>query len=269
MKNLLLVVCVCLSTWLHGQQFEGRIKWSVKMDFADTAQENRMNEARKKLRDPNKKGMLSESAAKVHDKTLTSRNDAHSRKEVEEAKDVVRGLTSYPTAVTISMKGQNALMKLDSIFPDYEILSQGDTARFVLERQGLLFIDMSRREREPAHKSDSLIKVEKTAETAQILGYKCTKYIVTRPMGATASVQEIWTTEGIKGFNAKSLSKQPFHRVTWLANKVPGVPLKMSTTNRQGTLTMQAVEVTPVKLTDDLFTVPKNFREINPSQMVR
>lgn len=82
-------------------------------------------------------------------------------------------------------------------------------------------------------KKDDLpeVDVEKTEETKDILGFKCTKYIVT---GADGGDLEIWATSEIEGeFESKFVPK---------TGKIEGFPLQITVENDKMTVSMMASE---------------------------
>jgi hypothetical protein len=105
-------------------------------------------------------------------------------------------------------------------------------------------------------------KFVKTAETTKILNYTCTKYTgEMKARGVTTKVA-IWTTTEIKD-DLKVLAHQPdpFGNPK-LPEGVEGVPLKIEKTDPKGTAVMEVTEVKPEKLSDDLFKVPADFKEM-------
>jgi hypothetical protein len=113
-----------------------------------------------------------------------------------------------------------------------------------------------------AAKSVEVGKFVKTAETAKVLNYNCTKYTgEMKAQGVTTNVA-IWTTTEIKD-DLKVLAHQPDPFANpQLPEGVEGVPLKIEKTGTNGTSVLVATEVKPENLSDELFTVPADFKEM-------
>jgi hypothetical protein len=125
-----------------------------------------------------------------------------------------------------------------------------------------MFVVLSPEAMAAAAKSVEAGKFVKTDETAKVLDYNCRKYTgEMRSRGVTTNVA-IWTTTEIKD-DLKVLAHQPdpFSNPQ-LPEGVEGVPLKIEKTGPNGTSVLVATEVKPENLSDELFTVPADFKEM-------
>jgi hypothetical protein len=270
MRILLFCLCVCVSTVAVSQQFQGSIKWSVRLDYTDSLKKAQMVEARNKLRDPLGSASLVEHSRKLTDPEISERKDPHTKKELEAARKATRNLGLYPAAITASMLKGNTRLKYDSIFPDYEILLLRDSAKtFAVDKTLRQYVDVTRKDRLRKPKSDSLAVVKKTSETAEILGYRCTKYTVTANQRGSQTSQEIWSTEEIKGFDKAALTTQPIGRVNWILDRIPGAPLRLISKNRDGVVRLDAVDVSTQLPVPGLFIIPKDYIPLKVGKMVR
>ena len=114
-----------------------------------------------------------------------------------------------------------------------------------------------------AAKSVGYGKFVKTGETAKVLNYTCTKYTGEMNVRGTTTNVAIWTTTEIKD-DLKVLAHlpDPFSDPK-LPEGIEGVPLKIEKTDPNGTSSVLVVmEVKPESLSDDLFTVPADFKEM-------
>jgi len=107
-------------------------------------------------------------------------------------------------------------------------------------------------------------KVTKTGETAKILGYNCTKYVVEITEGARPSTQSIWTTTDIKDFDLKSLANQRMGQggQSMFYEGMEGVPLKIEAATKEGNMVMEAADLKRETLDASLFTVPSDYKEV-------
>jgi hypothetical protein len=268
MKIFLVVLCTCVSTILFGQKFEGRIKYTIQMESPDTASQARMAKAKKVLRDPKSASTLDEHATKLNDPKMMGTRDQANRKLLRESEMALRGLGRYPTGMTLSAKNGMVLMEFDSIYPDYKILLLSDTAsKIVLDHKQKKYFQMPARTGRGS--TDSTAVITKTQETANILGYTCTKYVVTKNRAPFPITQEFWITEEIKGVNTKVLSSQAVATPVWLLARVPGVPLKMTSKSREGNVSMEATEVVKQIVDKTLFSIPQGYQKLRPNQVIR
>src|SRR5690349_8843934 len=67
MKNLLILLILISATATFGQNFEGTIKWTMKMDITDPAKKAQMEDAQKKMSDPATQAKMKELEAKMKD----------------------------------------------------------------------------------------------------------------------------------------------------------------------------------------------------------
>jgi len=113
-----------------------------------------------------------------------------------------------------------------------------------------------------AAKSVEVTKFVKTAETTKILRYTCVKYTGEMKQNGVTTNVSIWTTMEIKD-EQKVLAHQPDPFANpKLPEGVDGVPLKIEKTNPKGTTVMEVTDVKLEKLSDDLFKLPADFKEV-------
>ena len=102
--------------------------------------------------------------------------------------------------------------------------------------------------------------VERTSETKEILGYTCTKYLISEESGTE---MEMYTTEDITVASQKKFGDQ-----------VKGVPLLTITeTSQMGmsmTITVEVTEIKEEKIKDKEFdmTVPEGYEEVNMDELM-
>ncbi|MFI5357244.1 MAG: DUF4412 domain-containing protein [Opitutales bacterium] len=116
------------------------------------------------------------------------------------------------------------------------------------------------------------VTLEKTAATTRILGYPCTKYLSKSKDGVT----EIWATDQLGGFSGLgNMLGGPRSR----ASKAPGwekavvgkdfFPLRViSSSSRNGNLSLEVTAVEPKSLPDSLFAPPPGSRKFDMGGMM-
>lgn len=67
MKIKLLIVFVLLANVVLAQDFEGTIKWSMKMDITDPKLKAQMEEAERKMQDPATQAQMKQAMEKMND----------------------------------------------------------------------------------------------------------------------------------------------------------------------------------------------------------
>jgi hypothetical protein len=103
------------------------------------------------------------------------------------------------------------------------------------------------------------------SETAKILDYNCKKYTRTITVKDKAITQEVWVTKDISDLNLSFLSKQRIGKFYFSLDKLDGVPLKMVARDADGEYVFDAKAITPGKVDDKTFLLPKGYRSLSPS----
>lgn len=109
------------------------------------------------------------------------------------------------------------------------------------------------------------VKVTRTNETAKILNYPCTKYIVEVTSDDTTLKQFFWTTTAIKDFDLKALANQRMggnNQVSLFYEKLEGVPLKVEMPSPQGRMVMEMTEYKKQSLPAADFALPAGFKQV-------
>jgi hypothetical protein len=115
----------------------------------------------------------------------------------------------------------------------------------------------------PPGKMQGDVKVTKTSETQKILGYTCTKTIITGTDKRESIDQIFWTTTEIKDLDLRGLSKQSIGgNQSMFYESLEGIPLKIEMTTPQAKMAMQVVEMKKEVLPAAAFEVPAAFTEV-------
>jgi hypothetical protein len=267
-----IIILLLLSTVIaKAQNFEGTIAWKITSEITDPATKAKMDEANKKMNDPAAQAQMKELKAKMNDPQFKAMMDSNPQMK-EQMENMIKmaegggGFSSMmPTGYVIKIKGQNTLTKMEGgMISQMELLYlKNKNATYQLDREKKTYKAL------PQVNSDTMklpdMKVTKTSETARILNYPCTKYIVETKGNGMAMQQFFWTTTAIKDLDMKSFAGQRMgnNQPAFFYEKIEGVPLKIEIKQPQGAMVMEAIEFKKQPLPASDFTLPADFKEVH------
>jgi len=166
--------------------------------------------------------------------------------------------------MTVKIKGLNTLTKMEGGMFAGEVLYVKDKDQsYLLDRQNKTYSAMPHgAEKAMNNTASSDAKVTKTGETAKILGYNCTKYIIEVTANGKPMIQTMWATTEIKDIDMKALSKHRWGKEQVYFDKVDGVPLKIEMKTPQGIMTMEATEIKREAQKASDFTCPLIIKKL-------
>lgn len=263
MKNLLIAILLIISINVLAQNFEGTMIWSMKMEMTDPKAKAQMEEAQKMMQDPEKVKELEKQMADPQFQKMMEQNP-QMKAQMEKMLAMMKsgGGNLLPTGMTIKLKNGNSLSKLDGSFIDSDFLYLKDKNQsYIIDRNAKTYT-VSNNEINEIDTSE--VKVTKTSETAKILNYTCTKYLVEYTIKGKATVQNIWATKEIKGFDFSSLASQQMGGTRNLMSfkEIDGTPLKVEMNWPEGKMLMEATQVKRESLSAELFTIPSDYKEV-------
>lgn len=254
-----------------GQNFEGTITWKITSEITDPATKAKMDEANKKMNDPATQAQIKEMKEKMNDPQFKAMMESNPQLKTQMESMIKMsegggGLTSMmPTGYMIKMKDQNTLTKMEGgMMGNMEMLYlKNKNVTYQIDRENKTYKALPHVTSDTSKLAD--VKVTKTTETAKILNYPCTKYIVESNIKGHTMQQYFWTTTAIKELDMKSLARQSMssHQQAFFYEKIEGVPLKIEIKQPQGAMIMEAVGVKKESLAASDFTLPKDFKEVH------
>ena len=264
MKNLLTAFLLLFSLETIAQAFEGTITWSIQMEITDPQLKAQMEQASKEMQDPEKLKELQKSLEDPQVKAMMEQNP-QMKAQMEQALKMLQGgdLNSMvPKGMYIKVKDGHMLTKLEGGIMQSEVLSRKDKDEtYIIDRENKSYTVTKNND----YGTDSLTaEVVKTSETANILGYPCTKYQVELTTGGNTMKQDIWATSALKGFDISAMARQQKatgNQHSAVFKKIDGVPLKVVVNSHQGIVTMEAQEVKRQSLSASEFEIPAGFKE--------
>ncbi|HMJ70961.1 MAG TPA: hypothetical protein VK508_18800 [Cyclobacteriaceae bacterium] len=266
-KIVLAVVAILLVMTGRTQSFEGSIRWTMKMDITDPKAKAQMEEAKKKAADPANQAKMKEMTDKMNDPQFKAMLDANPQMKAQmEAmmKMMAGGDLSgmLPSAIIMKLKGQNSLVSIQGgIMDKTDMLHLADKDEtFTINHNAKTFTLMPKNDGEKRPKP----KVTKTSETAKILNYNCTKYIIeiTIPEGKTMT-SNYWATNEIKDIDLKAIAKQQMAKdQSFVFPEIDGFPLRIESQIPQtGTITIETAEIKRGGVANSDLQLPSGYTE--------
>jgi hypothetical protein len=270
MKKLLIIALsfVTLCSWSQG--FEGTIKWSMKMEITDPEMKAKMEAGQKRMNDPANQAKMKEMEARMNDPQFKKMMEANPqmKAQMENVMKMQSGggnpmENMMPKGMTVKLKGANSLTMMEGGMMSSEILHQGDKNQTViLDRNNKTYNIMPSGANAPGQGESLKPTVTKTSETATLLNYTCTKYIVTIQERGQTVTSFIWATTDIKDIDFKALAKQRSGRGQSIFYEgIDGVPLKMESVMPQGKMIMEVIDIKKESLSTSDFTIPSDYTE--------
>ncbi len=269
MKKTILLILLSI-TIARAQNFEGTITWKITSEVTDPATKAKMDEAQKKMNDPATQAKMKEMKEKMNDPQFKAMMESNPqmKAQMENMMKMSEGGGGFnsmmPTGFVVKIKDQNTLTKTEGgMMGNMEILYlKNANASYRIDREAKTYTAMPHVANDTAKHAE--VKITKTSETAKILDYTCTKYIVDSNIRGHAMQQFYWTTTAIKDLDMKSLAKQQVgnSQQALFFEKMEGVPLKMEMKQPQGVMVMEVVELKKQSLPASDFSLPKDFKEV-------
>lgn len=266
MKNLLILFFL-LPSMASAQNFEGIVTWKINSEITDPKLKAQMEEAKKRMEDPAVQAQMKEMKEKMNDPQFKAMMDANPQLKTQLEASMKMAETSdmasmAPKGHILKIKDQNYLSRMEGgIIGDYAFLYVGD--KNISYRLNMKDKTYSEIKPDPAAKKPE-VKVTKTGETAKILNYNCVKYIAEIATDGHTVVQNIWTTDEIKGIDLKKVAQQ---RMTSgqeyiIFDQIDGFPLKVQMKLAQANTSMEVTEIKRQSLPSSDFVIPAGFREV-------
>lgn len=270
MKNLLVAVLLLIVVQAKSQTFEGTIKWSMKMEVTDPQMKAKMENAQKKMADPAQQAKMKEMQEKMNDPKMKAMMDANPQMKAQmeavmkmsQGGDIMANM--IPKGMVVKMKGTSSLVSMDGGMVPGDFLNTAEKS-VMINRSSKTYSVMptATAESEKPGRPKVPHTVTKTSETMKVMGYTCTKYVVT----ATSeqghnTTTNLWTTNEIKDIDFKSLAKQRHNQgQSMYYEGVEGIPLRIEASTPQGQMIMEVTEIKRESLNASEFVIPADFKE--------
>ena len=273
MKKLTLIALLLSFTFAKAQNFEGIISWKFTMVITDPKAKAEMEAAQKKMNDPETQAQMKAMQEQMNDPQMKAMMEANPqmKKQMEAAMKMAQGggdiNSMMPKGMVTKVKNQNAITVMDGGFMgNMEMLYLKDkNTTYSIDREAKTYSVMPQNKGDGSSEKKIDVKVTKTSETAKILNYPCTKYIVEVTSDGNTLTQYFWTTTAIKDFDLKSLSQQRIggnSNAMLFYDKLEGVPLKVEMPSPKGSMLMEMTEYKKQSLSSADFAIPAGFKEV-------
>ncbi len=258
-----------VATQVSAQNFEGTIKWSMKMEITDPALKAKMAEGQQKMNDPATQAKMKEMQAKMNDPQFKAMMENNPQMKAMMEKMAQGGGSDMmsnmmPKGMIIRIKDGNALTTMDGGMMAGDVLHLKDKNEAIrLDRQNKTYSIMTS-SNGPGQRASEETKptVTKTSETMKILGYNCTKYVVVMTERGQSVTSNLWATTEIKDIDMKAFAKQRMGRgQSMIYEGVDGIPLKIESNMKEGTMVMEVTEIKKESLNATDFTIPSDYTE--------
>lgn len=264
MKFIASLLTLVFAATMTAQEFEGTITWKMQAQITDPAMQSKMQAAQARMASPEMQAALQNPEMQA----MMAQNP-QMKAMIERQMAALKGPASdggqgglFPTGFTLRTKGARSLVRVEGgMFPS-EVLTQSDlNAAYQIDRASETY------RRLPQDQSGSATgpapRVTRTAETAKILGYTCTRCVVETSAGPEKAAYSIWVTKDIKGFDPARLKNMRVGRAPGpnFMDQLDGVPMKMEITTPQAKLVMEVSAIQAESLAAALFELPEGFSE--------
>lgn len=268
MKIRLLLLFVLLTQAVLAQNFEGTIKWSMKMDITDPKLKKQMEEAEAKMKDPETQAEMKQAMEQMNTPEMKKMMESNPqmKAQMEAALKMMQGgsmNSMMPTGMTLKTKNGNELSAVEGgMMGGMETLYLKDkNESYMINREAKTYSIIPQSDATTSTTHDPNVKITKTSETQKILNYTCKKSIVTVTEDGHTMTQIFWTTNEITGLDFKSMGDQKMGKgkQSMYYKDLDGTPLKVEMTMPQGKMLMEVTEIRKQSLPAADFEIPKGF----------
>ena len=228
-----------------------------------------MADAQKQMNAPENQAKMKELEAQMNDPKMKAMMESNPEMKamIEKQMAMMKGGGNgsvmdgmMPKGMEIKIKGNNSHTMVLGGAMETEVLYLGANDKsYHLDRANKTYTVSE------GEKGDGVAKytITKTEEFANVLGFKCRKYIVETAEHGQKINNFVWTTTEIKDIDVKQMSKMKINGKSGsFMEKLEGVPMKMQmVVPGQGSMNMEVTSVKNESLAASLFQMPAGFTE--------
>jgi hypothetical protein len=270
MKKLAILFIFLFASRAYSQGFEGTIHWTMKMEITDPQRKAQIEEAQKKMSDPATQAQMKQMQEKMNDPQFKAMLESNPQMKAQIEKAITAMSSGnvnsmFPTGLIIQVKNNDLLSKMEGGMFGLETLYLKDKNQtYTLDRDNKTYSVMKTTDKpESAAGAGNEAKVTKTSETAKIMNYTCTKYIVEHKIHNETYTQFIWATKEIKDIDLKALGKQRMGKDYQLyVDKIDGVPLRVEMKTKEAAMSMEVNQLKKESVPASTFAIPADFKEV-------
>lgn len=266
MKKLFALVTLvvgCAAGSLAAADFSGTINWSIRVDITDPEMKKQMDAQSS----PEMQAQMQAAREAMNSPEMQEMMKANPQmRETMEKQMKAAGKPGglFPKSSTLHIKGQRSLVRTEGGPAAGDVLTWADKdVSYQIDREARTYRKF---DTDAVKESlDGKFKVTPTKETTKVLGYTCKQYLIETTDAESKMQWSVWTTEDIKGLDAKTLKRLRMGQGGGgpdIFGKIDGVPLKVEATTPQMKMQMTATSVKQETLPDSLFELPSGFKEV-------
>ena len=271
-KNILFVFIVLFAITSQAQvNFEGVIKWNMTLTSKNNT--SAQTELTPKQKEELNKS-IAELEAKINDPSMQPAFESNpSLKAMMEqqlatmkAMQGEKGISSLmPKSYTVKMKDGNSYTQIEggaaAAAGDILYLKAMDKTYYI--KKGAKTYSLAPKSKS-TFSEDATVMVTPTTETAKILNYTCTKYIVTFTEAGKTRTLFIWATKDLKQYSPGSFQISGISNASNMSaiRKIDGVPLKIELTEQGQTVILEVIELKSMTLPTIDFVLPADYKEV-------
>lgn len=262
-------ITIALTSWAQVN-FEGTIKWGIKLGGSQVAsaqkeltpqQKEELNkgiaELEEKLNDPEMKAMLDSnpSMKAMLEQQLATMKAMQS--------NGIGGM--MPKSYTVKLKDGNSYTQVEggALAATGDVLYLKSTDKTYYIKKAAKTYSVAPKSKAPSSE-EAIITVTATTETAKILTYTCTKYIVTYAEAGKTKTMFIWATKDLKQYTTNSFHTGGIENQSHTSafKKIDGVPLKIEATEQGQTVVLEVLEIKNATFAASDFILPADYKEV-------
>jgi hypothetical protein len=266
MKTFLATLALLLiATAGFTQKSDGLIRWAMHTEITDPELKASIDETRRFVNDPDSQAKLQEYEAKKDDPKflVTLQSDPKKKEEMElllDSKGTLDKVSASPSAVVVKFRGANYLTTVEGGVLDKNavLYDAGRNVSYVINHPNKTYTVVPASINNAPQRTP---KITRTSETAKILGYNCTKYVIELPGRNGTVAMNYWSTTEID-IDLKALEKQSLNRgQRFIYAEIEGIPLKVETTTPFSITKIEATEYKSTTIPASDFVVPAGYSE--------
>jgi hypothetical protein len=253
--------------------FEGTIKWNLSLNNSKNTGTTTQKELTPQQKADLNKG-IAELESKLNDPSMQAMFESNpsmkamleqqvATMKAMQGENGVSGL--IPKSYTVKMKDGNSYTQMEggamAAAGDILYLKLTDKTYYIKKAAKTYSVAPKSKS---ATSEDATTTVTATTETAKILNYTCTKYIVTLTEVGKTKTLFIWATKDLKQYTSSSFHTSGIGNQGNMAalKKIDGVPLKIEVTEQGQTVVLEVIELKNVTLSAADFVLPADYKEV-------
>jgi hypothetical protein len=265
-RLLPIILAVVATTAVHAQTFEGYLRWTMSVKVNDPGLKEKLEEAKKFAKDPENQEAYRQLQEKLKDPEFKATLEENPKTKAEIGRFIqMMTMGSFEGrelgAMTVKLKGAASHVAVEGP------MAPGTDRLQLAEGNEFYVINHKTKEFEKHILTDTATAVKdivtKTAETADVFGFKCTKYIVesVTPKGRK-SISNFWTTTEIRDVDPKwIIGPLAGKSMDISSSAIEGVPLKVESTIEGADIVMEIKEIERKEMPSSDFEIPAGYTE--------